>query len=75
MSGTGGGGSQGSPGYGETAGAEAAMNPGDQAPAGTPATGENLCRDCEGTGKLAGGEDCPTCGGTGRVIEGISAGA
>jgi DnaJ-class molecular chaperone len=51
------------------------MNPGDQAPAGTPATGENLCRDCEGTGKLAGGEDCPACGGTGRVIEGISAGA
>ncbi|MDP9371845.1 MAG: hypothetical protein M3Q65_05210 [Chloroflexota bacterium] len=53
---------------------EAQMNPGDQAPPGTPMTGETLCRDCEGTGRLAGGEPCPTCGGTGRVIEGVSAG-
>ena len=45
-------------------------NPGDQAPPGTPGTGENLCRDCSGTGKLQ-GKPCPTCGGTGRVIEGI----
>ena len=54
---------------------EAMMSPGDQAPPGTPGTGENLCRDCRGTGRLAGGEACPTCGGTGWVIEGISAGA
>jgi hypothetical protein len=49
------------------------MNPGDQAPAGTPGTGENLCRDCRGTGRR-GSKPCPTCGGTGRVTEGISAG-
>ena len=57
-----------------TADPEASMNPGDQAPEGTPMTGENLCRDCGGAGKLAGGEACPTCSGTGRVIEAVSAG-
>jgi DnaJ-class molecular chaperone len=46
------------------------MNPGDQAPAGTPGTGENICPDCAGTGRR-GEQDCPTCGGTGKVIEGI----
>ena len=51
------------------------LNPGDQAPAGTPATGENLCRECGGTGRLEGGAACPACGGTGRVVEGVSAGA
>ena len=51
----------------------AAMNPGDQAAPGTPFTGENLCRDCGGSGRVDGGE-CRTCGGSGKVIEGISAG-
>jgi DnaJ-class molecular chaperone len=45
-------------------------NPGDEAPPGTPGTGENLCRDCNGTGELE-GKSCPNCGGTGKVIEGI----
>lgn len=44
--------------------------PGDQAPPGTPGTGENVCPDCRGTGRR-GDETCPTCRGTGRVIEGI----
>lgn len=45
-------------------------NPGDEAPPGTPGTGEDLCRDCAGTGRRDGAE-CPTCNGTGRIIEGI----
>lgn len=49
------------------------MNPGDQAAPGTPGTGENLCPDCSGSGRLE-GKPCPTCGGTGKVITGISGG-
>jgi DnaJ-class molecular chaperone len=47
------------------------VNPGDAAPAGTPGTGENVCPDCKGSGRL-GNVACQTCGGTGKVIEGIS---
>jgi len=43
-------------------------NPGDQGAPGTPGVGENVCRVCSGTGKVAGAE-CPTCGGTGVVLE------
>ena len=46
------------------------MNPGDAAPPGTPGTGENLCPQCSGRGRID-GEECPTCGGSGKVIEGI----
>jgi DnaJ-class molecular chaperone len=46
------------------------LNPGDQAPAGVEGTGENICRDCQGSGRRD-DAPCPTCGGTGRVIEGI----
>ncbi len=49
---------------------ETDMNPGDQAPPGTPGTGENVCPKCGGSGRLQ-GEQCPNCGGTGKVIEGI----
>ncbi len=28
------------------------MNPGDEAPAGTPGTGEDMCPRCKGKGKL-----------------------
>ena len=47
-----------------------ALNPGDQAPAGVEGTGEHVCRACRGSGRR---DDvpCPTCGGTGRVIEGV----
>jgi Protein of unknown function (DUF2934) len=51
----------------------AALNPGDEAGPGTPGAGENICRDCAGTGRR-GDEPCPTCNGTGRVIEGIAGG-
>jgi hypothetical protein len=46
------------------------MNPGDQAPAGTPGTGENICPKCGGKGSLQ-GKKCEHCGGTGKVIEGV----
>ncbi|MDB5690635.1 MAG: hypothetical protein JWL91_2511 [Sphingomonas bacterium] len=49
------------------------LNPGDVALPGTPGTGDGLCPDCSGTGRLDAGE-CPTCGGTGTVIEGIGGG-
>ncbi len=48
-------------------------NPGDEAAPGTPGTGENLCRLCNGTGKQD-GKTCPECGGTGKVIEGLAGG-
>jgi len=49
------------------------MNPGDEAPAGAPGTGEDLCRACHGTGKVE-GEQCKACGGTGKVQQGIGGG-
>ncbi|MDC7784118.1 hypothetical protein PQJ75_05675 [Rhodoplanes sp. TEM] len=47
--------------------------PGDEAPAGTPGTGEAICPGCEGTGTLR-GRTCPTCAGTGKVVQGIGGG-
>lgn len=44
--------------------------PGDDAPEGSPGTGENLCPRCDGTGTVDGTE-CPACEGTGIVQEGI----
>jgi hypothetical protein len=44
------------------------MAPGDEAPPGTPGAGENICPACGGSGKLDGAA-CPTCAGTGVVIE------
>ncbi len=49
------------------------LNPGDEAAPGTPGSGENLCPDCSGTGKMN-NKPCPTCGGTGKVVEGIGGG-
>ncbi len=46
------------------------LNPGDQAPAGVEGVGENICRECQGSGRRN-DVPCPACGGTGRVIEGI----
>ncbi len=48
-------------------------SPSAEAEPGTPGTGENLCRHCNGTGRLE-GEPCPHCGGTGKVTEGIGGG-
>jgi hypothetical protein len=49
------------------------LNPGDEAAPGTPGTGEDVCRRCNGSGVLA-GRECPDCGGTGKVVEGIGGG-
>ncbi len=57
----------------EPSGVGPGMNPGDDAPTGTPGTGEDLCPDCGGSGDLR-GSPCPTCGGTGKVVEGIGGG-
>ncbi|MDX3911743.1 MAG: hypothetical protein QHC67_18375 [Sphingobium sp.] len=46
------------------------LNPGDVAAPGTPGTGENLCATCSGTGRLD-DRECPECGGSGKIIEGI----
>ena len=46
------------------------MSPGDEAPEGTPATGENSCPNCGGSGNM-GGRPCPVCQGTGQVNAGI----
>ncbi|MEA1085251.1 hypothetical protein ACLBWH_11985 [Sphingomonas sp. M6A6_1c] len=53
--------------------ADEPMAPGDQAPAGTPGTGENVCPRCNGSGRI-GDDACPTCAGSGVVIEGIGGG-
>lgn len=51
-------------------GGEPGGHPGDQAEPGTPGTGENVCRVCNGSGRT-GDEPCENCGGTGKVIEEI----
>lgn len=43
---------------------------GDDAPPGTPGTGEDICRVCNGDGKVD-GKTCANCGGTGKVVEGV----
>jgi hypothetical protein len=49
------------------------LSPGDEGPEGAAGTGENLCRECNGSGRLE-GRACPTCDGTGKVIEGVGGG-
>ncbi|MDR5775355.1 hypothetical protein P9250_13300 [Caballeronia sp. LP006] len=49
------------------------LSPGDEAEPGVPGTGEDLCPACNGSGKLD-GEKCDTCGGTGKVTQGIGGG-
>jgi DnaJ-class molecular chaperone len=45
------------------------MSPGDEAPPGTPGTGEMICGRCDGSG-LIGTARCPDCGGTGKATRG-----
>ncbi|MDB5080987.1 MAG: hypothetical protein JWP00_2911 [Chloroflexi bacterium] len=52
---------------------EATMRPGDQAPAGTPGSGEAVCPDCSGSGKKD-GKPCENCSGAGIVIAGVGGG-
>lgn len=49
------------------------MAPGDEAPPGERAVGEQVCPDCEGTGRVD-GSPCETCDGTGRIHEAIGGG-
>lgn len=49
------------------------MTPGDEAMPGTEGTGEDVCPDCTGSGRID-GRQCPNCGGTGRIVEGIGGG-
>ncbi len=50
------------------------MNPGDDAPPGTPGTGEDICPQCSGKGKTRDGGECANCGGTGKVTKGVAGG-
>jgi len=49
------------------------LQPGDEAAPGTPGSGEDVCRVCNGSG-VKDGEECPACGGTGWIVEGIGGG-
>jgi len=40
--------------------------PGDEVPPGTFHSGENVCRRCQGTGRIE-ARACPDCDGTGKV--------
>jgi hypothetical protein len=46
------------------------LAPGDDAPAGTAGTGEDICPMCKGRGRLDEGT-CPNCAGRGKVIKGV----
>jgi hypothetical protein len=54
--------------------ADPELNPGDEAKPGTPGSAEDICDVCSGSGKLADGAECATCGGSGRVIRGVGGG-
>ena len=43
-------------------------NPGDESAPGTPQTAEDICPECQGSGKQ-GQADCVNCGGTGRIVK------
>lgn len=49
------------------------LAPGDEAPAGAPNVGEDVCPTCAGSGRLGEGA-CPDCGGTGVVEKAIGGG-
>lgn len=44
--------------------------PGDEAPPGTPGTGETECPKCNGKGAIDGVE-CQNCAGSGWIVRGI----
>ena len=47
-----------------------AANPGDEAAEGTPGTGENICRECGGSGRVA-SRPCRSCDGSGKVTTAV----
>jgi hypothetical protein len=44
--------------------------PGDEAVPGTPGTGEDICPECRGSGRI-GPQSCFNCNGSGRIIKAI----
>jgi hypothetical protein len=44
--------------------------PGDEAAPGIPGTGEDICPECNGSGRK-GANRCPNCEGTGKIVRGI----
>ncbi len=44
--------------------------PGDEAPPGTPGSGEDVCPRCGGSGRIGDGM-CPVCSGSGKVNRAI----
>jgi DnaJ-class molecular chaperone len=46
------------------------LNPGDEALPGTPGTGEDVCPQCHGKGRVD-GLRCENCGGSGKIVEAI----
>jgi hypothetical protein len=46
------------------------LNPGDEAAPGTPGTGEHICPQCHGGGRID-GLSCPNCGGIGKIVKAI----
>jgi DnaJ-class molecular chaperone len=49
---------------------QATLNPGDEARPGTPGTGEDICPECHGKGRI-GASPCPNCGGSGKITRAI----
>jgi hypothetical protein len=47
--------------------------PGDDAPPGTPGTGDDVCPTCQGSGRVD-AKPCGTCGGSGIVNKGVGGG-
>ena len=50
------------------------IHPGDEAAPGTPGSGEDICPQCNGSGKNEEGKNCVECGGTGIIIKAIGGG-
>ena len=48
-------------------------SPGDEAPPGTPGSGETVCPRCGGSGR-DGDQPCSNCSGTGKVVQGVGGG-
>jgi len=46
------------------------LNPGDEAAPGTPGTGEDVCPECNGKGRVN-GSACPNCSGSGTIIRAV----
>lgn len=49
------------------------LAPGDDAPAGTVGTGEDICPMCKGGGRID-GSTCPNCSGKGKITKGVGGG-